>query len=94
MESSPTISQDSDFNDNILPIHPSNHPLNTNISSTDILAIQQVYCHSAHQQAPLTNLNSSYRTKITLHSFRELIDYNSPMNDTIIHDFLSILTST
>jgi hypothetical protein len=57
-----------------------------------MIRIQKIYSTTSILDLPITNLHLSITSPRTYKSFQELLTCNSPINDSIIHAYTSILT--
>ncbi len=75
-----------------LPIQRSTHPCDIAISNHDIILIQQTFSLSLDLPDNITSLSAnSHSNSISYQSFAELLSHDSPINDTIILSFLSLV---
>jgi len=77
---------------NALPISRSNHPLDKSILTHHIESIQhQIALGQINPDLPLTTIPGNSITSISLTSFLRLLKFNSPIDDSIFHGFLSLV---
>ncbi len=72
-----------------LPVHRSDHPLDKNISQEDIRTIIDTAMKS--NDTVICNVSGQRYNNITTSTFCDLISYNKPIRDSIIHQYLTIL---
>jgi hypothetical protein len=75
-----------------LPISSSSHPLEISITPYHQRKIIETFnCHTSQLLNSISDLNGSTILSIDHLSFRQLLQHGFPINDTIIHVFLSLL---
>jgi hypothetical protein len=75
-----------------LPISSSSHPLETSITLYHRSKIIETYNnHSFTIPKNISDVDGSIIPSIDYQSFRQLLQHGSPVNDLIIHGFLSLL---
>ncbi len=78
-----------------LPIMRSNHPRDANISALHIQHIQTILkCDDTDPTAPIRDLEFRPIPLVSHNSFKNLLSYNSPTDDSILTSFLIILCET
>jgi hypothetical protein len=90
-----TSSTEQASNTSNLPIQHSSHPLDSSISPQDICMIQSSFfraCHSCDGQ--LLSYNAIPIPSINNNSFVNLLTFQSPIDDSIIHHILDIMHQT
>jgi hypothetical protein len=73
----------------VLPVNRTDHPLDLNIAQVDIKLIIDSALQPCNNR--LYNVSGHRYDNITTSNFRDLISYNHPINDSIIHQYLTIL---
>jgi hypothetical protein len=89
-----SLTQPSDRSSSQLPIQCSTYYLDQSISDSHIQHLRQVIQSGHHQNdQPIISMLGHRITTTFWSSFQQLLTYNSPNNDSIIHTFLSVVCS-
>lgn len=75
-----------------LPVQHSDHPCNHNISNRDTNHIQQTFQNAIiSPDSPIVTVIGNSLPLLNQSSFHDLFCHGSPINDSVIHSFLSLL---